>query len=378
MDFINRSIVYVTDWVEASAEYTWIVQVFAIVFITLMVNYFVRKLFDRFDKIAAKTEKHFDDLLFETARKPVRLFIWVAGILFAAEVVKNVSNEPIFDLIQPIREVSFITLFAWFAVSFVRKGEQLVQLDGVLENPMDATTASALGKLLRLSVIITTSLVVLQTLGFSVSGILAFGGIGGIAVGFAAKDLLANFFGGLMIYLDQPFKVGDWVRSPDKDIEGVVENIGWRLTRIRTFDKRPLYVPNATFSVISVENPSRMFNRRIKATIGVRYSDAAKVEAIVADVKKMLLEHPEIDTNQTLIVNVDQFAASSIEFFIYTFTKTTEWIRFHEIKQDIMVKIINIVEGHGAEFAFPTRTLHMFDESANAGELEATTPANSK
>lgn len=378
MELTDRLITFVTSVVELSAEYTWVAQVFAIVFVTLMVNYFARKVFDRLDQIAAKTEQHFDDLLFQTARRPVRLFIWVAGMLFAAEVVKNVSNEPIFDLIEPVREVSFITLFAWFAVSFVRKGEELVQMDGVLENPMDATTASALGKLLRLSVIITTSLVVLQTLGFSVSGILAFGGIGGIAVGFAAKDLLANFFGGLMIYLDQPFKVGDWVRSPDKDIEGVVEHIGWRLTRLRTFDKRPLYVPNATFASISVENPSRMLNRRIKATIGVRYSDAAKVEAIVADVKKMLLEHPEIDTNQTLMVNVDQFAASAIEFFIYTFTKTTDWVSFHAIKQDIMVKIINIVEGHDAEFAFPTRTLHMFDESANADQPEDATPANSK
>ncbi|MDX1473133.1 MAG: mechanosensitive ion channel family protein, partial [Reinekea sp.] len=240
--------------------------------------------------------------------------------------------------------------------------EVVVQQDGVLENPMDATTASALGKLLRLSVIITTALVILQTLGFSVSGVLAFGGIGGIAVGFAAKDLLANFFGGLMIYLDQPFKVGDWIRSPDKNIEGTVEHIGWRLTRIRTFDKRPLYVPNATFANISVENPSRMTNRRIYEAIGVRYDDAAKVEKIVADVKQMLLDHPEIDTTQTLIVNVNAFAASSIEFFVYTFTKTTNWIAFHEIKQDVMVKIIDIVERNGAEFAFPTQTLHVKHE----------------
>ena len=103
----------------------------------------------------------------------------------------------------------------------------------------------------------------MQALGYSISGVLAFGGIGGIAVGFAAKDLLANFFGGLMIYLDRPFSVGDWIRSPDKNIEGTVEEIGWRLTRIRTFDKRPLYVPNSTFTQISVENPSRMLNRRI-------------------------------------------------------------------------------------------------------------------
>jgi MscS family membrane protein len=199
----------------------------------------------------------------------------------------------------------------------------------------------------------------MQSLGYSVSGVLAFGGIGGLAVGFAAKDLLANFFGGLTIYLDRPFKVGDWVRSPDKEIEGTVEDIGWRLTRIRTFDKRPLYVPNATFTQISLENPSRMLNRRIKETIGIRYDDANKMQYIVNDTREMLLNHADIDTTQTLMVNFNQFAPSSLDFFIYTFTKTTNWAEFHHIKQDVMLAIINIIEAHGAECAFPTSTLHI-------------------
>jgi MscS family membrane protein len=366
MEFIAAMPDQIKGLFEFGTEYTWVVQVFLIVLMTLVANYFIRKAFDRLEAAAKLTSTNFDDMLIETARKPVRFFVWIAGVLFAADVVKNVSEEPIFDLIQPIREVSFIILFTWFAVRFIRQGENVVQRDDVMENPMDATTASALGKLLRLSVIITASLVVLQTLGFSVSGILAFGGIGGIAVGFAAKDLLANFFGGLMIYLDQPFKVGDWIRSPDKDIEGTVEHIGWRLTCIRTFDKRPLYVPNATFANIAVENPSRMTNRRIKETIGLRYDDAHKIAKVVEDVKVMLKNHPEIDTNQTMIVNVNEFAASSIDFFIYTFTKTTNWIQFHEIKQDVMVKVIEIVEANGAEFAFPTQTLHMKHEPENA------------
>ena len=127
-------------------------------------------------------------------------------------------------------------------------------------------------------------------------------------MGFAAKDLLANLFGGLMISLDRPFAVGDWVRSPDKEIEGVVEHISWRLTRIRTFDMRPLYVPNSTFSTIALENPSRMTNRRIYETIGLRHQDASQMAAIIQGVKKMLLEHPEIDGDKLLIVNFISFA----------------------------------------------------------------------
>ena len=161
-----------------------------------------------------------------------------------------------------------------------------------------------------------------------------------------------------MIYLDRPFAIGDWIRSPDRDIEGTVESIGWRLTVVRTFDKRPLYIPNSIFNTLALENPSRMLNRRIKETIGLRYQDASKIDAIVNAVKKMLMAHEEIDQSQTLMVNFNSYGPSSLDFFIYTFTKTTSWVRYHEIKQDVMIKIINIVHDHGADFAFPTRTIN--------------------
>ena len=118
-----------------------------------------------------------------------------------------------------------------------------------------------------------------------------------------------------MIYLDRPFTIGDWIRSPDREIEGTVESIGWRLTVVRTFDKRPLYIPNSVFTTLTVENPSRMSNRRIKETIGIRYQDANKMGEIVAEVKSMLEQHDEIDTSQTLIVNFNAYSSSSLDFF---------------------------------------------------------------
>ena len=200
---------------------------------------------------------------------------------------------------------------------------------------------------------------VAQTLGFQITGLLALGGVGGIAVGFAAKDILANFFGGLTIYLDRPFSVGEWIRSPDKAIEGTVEFISWRHTRIRGFNKNPIYVPNSVFTSIVVENPSRMSHRRFKETIGLRYDDFEQVAAIVADIKSMLQSHPGIDATQTLIVNFNQFGPSSLDLMVYTFTKTTVWVEYHEVKQDVLLKIGEIVAEHGAEVAFPTQTLHL-------------------
>lgn len=345
----------------AGRDNLWMIEVFFVVLVTLIAAFIASRFVAKLNEKSKLTKNLWDDALCESLSRPLKWYIWVMGLSYAATIVGSVSDSILFHSVPTIRHVAGIAIVTWFINSFISRSEKNLSSGDYLRKPMDRTTALALGKLLRISVIITAVLIVLQSLGYSVSGVLAFGGIGGIAVGFAAKDLLANFFGGLMVYLDRPFSVGDWVRSPDKNIEGTVEEIGWRLTRIRTFDKRPLYVPNATFTQISVENPSRMTNRRIYETVGIRYDDAAKMATIVAKVKEMLLAHPAIDTDNTMIVNFNSFAASSLDFFIYCFTKTTNWIEFHEIKQDVLLQVINIIEGEGAECAFPTSTLHVAD-----------------
>ncbi|MFT6386954.1 MAG: MscS family membrane protein [Cellvibrionaceae bacterium] len=348
-------------------EYAWVMQVFAVVLLTLTIAFFVRRILKKLELKSQRTTTPWDDGLVHALQAPCRIFIWLMGVSFAADLVGLNTDSLVAPFTNKLREVGLVILLTWFIIRLVKAIENnfVKPVSGSGET-FDPTTARALGKLVRASIFITAALIVMQSMGYSVSGILAFGGIGGIAVGFAAKDLLSNFFGGLTIYLDRPFKVGDWVRSPDKEIEGTVEDIGWRLTRIRTFDKRPLYVPNGTFTQISLENPSRMQNRRIKETIGIRYDDASKMSLIVEQVKAMLLEHSDIDTAQTLIVNFDRFSPSSLDFFIYTFTKTTAWIEFHQIKQDVLLKIIDIIESNGAQCAFPTSTLHI--ASANLSE----------
>lgn len=357
MEYLTQFTGWLNDLV--GKDYLWVVEVFIVVTITLIAAFVVGRFLDKLVKRSQQTKNLWDDALFESMQRPAKWMVWVIGLAYAATIAAAQTEVNLLDMVVPVRTVATIGIIVWFIVGFIKRAEQNLVDPEYAHKPMDRTTAMAIGKLLRVSAIITAALVILQSLGYSISGVLAFGGIGGIAVGFAAKDLLANFFGGLMIYLDRPFAVGDWVRSPDKNIEGTVEDIGWRLTRIRTFDKRPLYVPNATFTQISVENPSRMTNRRIYETVGIRYDDVGKMEVIVQDVKAMLKKHDAIDQDQTMIVNFNAFNACSLDFFVYTFTKTTAWIEFHEIKQDVMLKIINIIEGHGAECAFPTRTLHL-------------------
>ena len=304
------------------------------------------------------------DALLEAARRPLSYFILIFGVAWIIEISDGYFQTELFssENLDLARQLAFITLIAVFLIRFISLAEARVLIKkkndkSSEQTSLDPTTLLALAKLLRLSIVISAVLVALPTVGIEITALLAFGGVGGLAVGFAAQDLLSNFFGGLMIYLDRPFTIGDWIRSPDREIEGTVESIGWRLTVVRTFDKRPLYIPNSVFTTLTVENPSRMSNRRIKETIGIRYQDANKMGEIVAEVKSMLEQHDEIDTSQTLIVNFNAYSSSSLDFFIYTFTKTTNWIRYHEIKQDVMLRIIQIVHSHEADFAFPTTCL---------------------
>lgn len=365
---------FITQYFEQiTGQHAWVIQVFVIVFISLLANFIAKRLLDKLHRELEKTANLWDDALIIAVRRPLEIMIWVVGISWAAEVMQSLSDAVIFTAIGPIRDVLVIGLLSWFLVRFVSEAEKNLLLrapEANEEAPLDESTVHALGKLLRLAIIITASLVVLQTLGYSISGVLAFGGIGGIAVGFAAKDLLANFFGGLMVYLDRPFSIGDWIRSPDQEIEGTVEYIGWRQTRIRTFDKRPLYVPNSTFTHISVENPSRMSHRRIYETIGIRYDDAAVLEAVINDVKTMLKEHDEIDTKQTLMVNANAFGESSLDFFVYCFTKTVNWQHYHKVKQDVLVKILAIIASHNAEVAFPTQVIDIQNNPALVNQIE--------
>lgn len=363
----------VLDWLDPLIghlpllqDYRWQLAVLLLTLAAMLFALIVDRILNRLVRTLARTNPVWDDLLIDALRRPLMVLVLVLGLTLSLQLSAPHLTVVESELPDRVREVGFILLLSWALIRFVARAEEaILQRDGSI----DRTTADAICKLIRLIIFVLTALVLMQYLGYSISGILAFGGIGGLAVGFAAKDLLANFFGGLMIYLDRPFKVGDWVRSPDKEIEGVVERVGWRLTVIRTFDKRPLYIPNATFANISVENPSRMTNRRIFEYIGVRYDDGAVVKQVVDRIRAMLVEHPEIDERNTLFVQLNRFGPSSLDIMIYCFTHTTNWGQYLAIKEDIMLRIIAIVDELGAEVAFPTTTVHL------QGQLSGAEPA---
>ncbi|PJE79317.1 Low conductance mechanosensitive channel YnaI [invertebrate metagenome] len=346
---------------------SWVFQVIAIVGVALVGSWFLSFILRHLEKKSLDSSNAWDDVVVSAIRRPSWCFIWVFAAGWCIEIIHVVTASPILLRINSLQDVLILTLVAWTLIRLISGCERQI-LAGRLfaQGKIDATTVSALSRLVKFLVLISIILLVLQSAGYSISGLLAIGGIGGLAVGFAAKDLLANLFGGVMIYFDRPFKVGDWIRSPDRQIEGVVEYIGWRQTRVRTFDKRPLYVPNATFANISIENPSRMENRRIKETIGLRYDDSKKMPAVLSEVRDFLHQHEAIDQNKIIMVNFNHFGASSLDFFIYCFTNTTDWALFHQEKEKILLHIVDIVHQHGADIAFPTHTVLLNENKAAA------------
>ncbi len=357
--------------VSVFGKHAWFFLVITILGLTAVIDVIQRRILIFTGNRLEARERIWSFSVVDAAKSPVSFFIWVTGTVLALTTLITQVGVYIelVGFINNFKSTILTLSVAWFVIRLVQRLEFHLKEFAKEDDRLDEVTVEALAKIIKLLAVILTVLFFLSSFGVSLTGLMAFGGVGGIAIGFAAKDLLGNVFGGLMLYMDKPFMVGDWIRSPDKEIEGTVEKIGWRITTVRTFDKRPLYVPNGIFANISIENPSRMFNRRIKEDMGIRYADVNKMREIIEGVKEMLRNHPDIDTSQTMIVNFNHYKASSLEFFIYTFTKTTDWVLFHEIKQDVLIKISEIVEAHGAEMAFPTRTLHI-ESAASQPELE--------
>lgn len=338
----------------------WYFKIAIVILLGLLIYSIKRGVFNFLERLSVRSSNNLDDGVVNALRRPFAFLIFILCFEVSRLILFQHFAWPILKSLRLLSAAMLIFMVAMFVSGFITNMEQGIA-NSKRRRGIDYSRSGlkAATKFIRLVIYFIAMILTLALFGVSLTGLLAFGGVGGMVAGLAAKDMLANFFGAIMVYMDRPFRVGDWIRSPDRSIEGTVEDIGWRVTRIRTFDKRPLYVPNATFTTIAIENPSRMLNRRIYETIGIRYDDIEAIDDIVADTRKMLHAHQDIDQNNTLIVNLNAFSASSVDIMIYVFTLTTDWVQYHAIKQDVLLNVEKIIRSHGAEIAFPTTTMHI-------------------
>ncbi len=321
-----------------------------------------------------KSETDVDDKIILALTPPIRFIPIIMGIFFAAQALQIEGMLDDF-VTRIVRSLIAFTIF-W---GLHRSLEPIQHLSKKLEKMLTRTMMSWVFKVLKVVVLFIGAAVILEIWGIAIGPLLAGLGLFGAAVALGAQDLFKNLIGGATIIAEKRFHPGDWIKV-DGIVEGTVEEIGFRSTRVRRFDKAPVYVPNSALSDATITNFSRMTNRRIYWKIGVTYdTDQEQLMLIRDEIANYLATNdafekpPKVST----FVRLDSFNASSIDFMIYCFTKTTNWGEWLEIKEAFALKIKEIVEEKaGSAFAFPSQSLYL--EAVPTGQPEIFTPPQSE
>lgn len=329
-------------------------------FITVIIQRVFLNSFRHFaQRVARRTETILDDVLFTAAERPAGLLILVLGLMLTVHILRPPAEIfPLIDIADYAGRIASIVIGAWFLWRLIEGlSTYFMARAGQIDSSMDSQLVPFIAKTAKIFLVLTAVLVVAQNMGYSVSGLIASLGIGGIAIAMAARDTLANVFGSIMILLDRPFTVGDWIKT--SEFEGVVEEIGFRSTRIRTFEKTLVNVPNSSLANMVIDNIDARSVRRIKMRIGITYSTStSQMQQAIEGIEKILREHPGVDQNFKL-VKFDEFADSSLSIFLYYFSSNKIWGEYLQVRQEINLKIMELLESLGLEFAFPTRTVHV-------------------
>ena len=329
---------------------------FSLVVATLLFrNVLAKMLFRKLASLARRTRTEHDDRFIAALEAPVSLLILVFGLYLAIVVLLPLETH---GLVTRIFKGITMVLVFWATLRLVDL------LAHVLSDISDQRGLSITGfvplikKAIRIFVLLIGIVMVIDNLGYSVGGLLATLGLGGAALAFAAKDTIANLYGSLALVLDRPFKVGDWIMV-GKDIDGDVEEIGLRSTKVRTWPKTIMSIPNSVLANETINNWSRMPKRRVKQVIGVTYDTSPDdMDGLVEDIRNLLREDEDIE-QEFILVNFTDFGDSSLNILVYYFTKTIQWLDYMDVRQRMNLKIMRAVEQRGLSIAFPTRTVHL-------------------
>jgi len=338
-----------------------------IVFRNLLSRFVLRAL----GRAAARTKNTIDNRIIEALYEPIRFVPVVMGIFFAVSILDvDESTREIFYKMN--RSLVAFTLFWAFYRITAPVGDLMMKAEGVLTKPM----VDWIVKAARIAFVVLGAATILELWGIAVAPIIAGLGLFGVAVALGAQDLFKNLIAGLFVIGERRFQPGDWI-SVDNVVEGTVQDIGFRTTTVRRFDRAPVYVPNARLSDNAVTNFSRMSHRRIRWMVGVEYrTSLEQLKEIRDGIERYILENEAFASPSEVatFVRIDSFNDSSIDILVYCFTNTTVWGEWLEIKERLAYVIKEIVEGAGTGFAFPSRSLYL-ETLPDAPEVFPLSPA---
>ena len=346
--------------------------------VIFLLFYLLRRLIARFilnrlSRIVSKTSNQIDDAVIEVLDGPLKFLPVVLGFFIASSYLDvSDNNQDFLDLLNR----SLITIFIFWLLhqliipfSFVIKN-----FESKISKPLVDWTLKGL----KILVIVLGAVAILELWGIRVGPVIAGLGLFGVAVALGAQDLFKNLISGIMILMEKRFTVGD-VILVSGEVEGVVEQIGFRSTLVRRFDSTPVMVPNYKFAEQSVTNYTRRHHRRIRWLIGLEYRTSIDQLKNIRDEINNLIEKDDNfakNQNASFYVRIDSFSDSSIDMLVQTFTVTNEWAEFLKIKENLAVKIIEIVENNEAGFAFPSQSLYV--EKLSDEKTEIFNPQSTK
>ena len=328
--------------------------------IIFLLFYLLRRLIARFilnrlSKIVSKTTTQIDDAVIQVLDGPLKFFPVVIGFFIASSYLNlSEQKQDFLDLLNR----SLITIFIFWLLhqliipfSFIIKN-----FESKISKPLVDWTLKGL----KILVIVLGTVAILELWGIRVGPVIAGLGLFGVAVALGAQDLFKNLISGIMILMEKRFTVGD-VILVSGEIEGVVEQIGFRSTLVRRFDSTPVMVPNYKFAEQSVTNYTRRHHRRIRWLIGLEYRTTIdQLRNIRNSINSLIEKENDFAKNENanFYVRIDSFSESSIDILVQAFTNTNDWGEYLKIKENLAVKIIEIVEKNNAGFAFPSQSLY--------------------
>lgn len=356
-DYINNTLYFVEFFIKSDIIYINIAKAFFIfIFFLLLRKVFTKYILRLLHKLTKKTRSNIDDEILCCFQHPLRSFFVVFGIYLGLKYLSLPIQYSIY--LNKFLRISILILVLWGLYNFTESSKYLFKdIEKRLNINIDQILIPFIAKTLRLIIVLLGVILIIAEFEYDITGFVTGLGLGGLAFALAAKDTAANLFGGIVIIIDKPFSIGDWILTPS--VEGTVEDITFRSTRIRTFANAEVVVPNSKLANESITNWTRMGKRRITFNIGLTYSTSKeKIQNIISRTNEVLINHPQIH-QETIFVRFDGFSNSSLDIFLYFFTKTTKWGEFLKVKEEINFIIMDIVREEGASFAFPSQSLYI-------------------
>jgi len=331
-----------------------LLAIFVFLFILLLRKFFTRIVLAFLQRLAKHTETFYDDRIISALKGPLRFGFVIIGLHFFFLLIFMET-----DFIKNILNTLVIYAVFWAILAIAEALRELIYDVTEKFNPdLSKEMGNFILAILKIIIGGIGLAAILQTWGINVTALIASLGLGGLAFALAAKDTAANLFGSFALLADKSIRIGEWVKVGG--VEGVVEDVGMRTTKIRSFQKTLITVPNQLVANQPIENFSRRGIRRIKMHIGLTYGTTSEqIVRIKEEIETMLRSHEGISQKDSLMVFFDSFGDSSLNLFIYTFTATANWAKYLETREDIHIRIMRIVEGNGSSFAFPSQSIYV-------------------